>query len=100
MSTKIRQSSGNVFQDLGFGAEEAEHLRIRSTLMAEVCQYIEERGLTQSQAAEIFGVTQPRISNLVRGKIDLFSIDTLVDMLTRAGMHVDVVVNDSQHDAE
>jgi predicted XRE-type DNA-binding protein len=65
--TVLSPSSGNVFQDLGFGPEEGEHLRIRSALMAAVCRYMDERGLTQSEAAKIFGVTQPRISNLVRG---------------------------------
>ena len=93
MVTKITPSSGNVFADLGFSSEVAEHLRIRSTLMSEVRKHIEARGLTQSDAARLFGVTQPRISNLVRGRIDLFSIDTLVDMLTRAGVRVDVVLS-------
>jgi len=91
MDTKITPSSGNVFTDLGFGEDEAEHLRIRSTLMSAVHKLIEDRNLTQAEAAKFFGVTQPRISNLVRGRIDLFSIDTLVDMLARAGIHVDVV---------
>jgi predicted XRE-type DNA-binding protein len=97
--TEARPSSGNLFRDLGFAPEEAEHLRVRSTLMAAVRRYIDERGLTQAEAAEILGVTQPRISNLVRGKIDLFSIDTLVAMLARAGIHVDIVVNHGQLDA-
>ena len=52
--------------------------------MITVRRFIEERSLTQAQAAELFGVPQPKISNLVRGRIDLFSIDTLVDMLARA----------------
>jgi predicted XRE-type DNA-binding protein len=89
MATKMRRSSGNVFRDLGYGAEEAEHLRIRSVLMATLTRLIEERNLTQAEAARVFGVTQPRVSDLVRGKIDLFSIDTLVDMLARAGMKVE-----------
>ena len=93
MDIKMTPSSGNVFSDLGFGDDEAEHLRIRSTLMIEVRKLIEERKLTQAAAAKLFGVTQPRISNLVRGRIDLFSIDTLVGMLARAGIHVDVVVS-------
>ena len=93
MATKITPSSGNVFADLGFSGEVAEHLRIRSTLMGELRRLIEARGLTQGDAAKLFGVTQPRISNLVRGRIDLFSIDTLVDMLFRAGVHVDVVLS-------
>jgi predicted XRE-type DNA-binding protein len=93
MDVKITPSSGNVFTDLGFGDDEAEHLRIRSTLMVEVRKLIEERKLTQAEAAKLFGVTQPRISNLVRGRIDLFSINTLVGMLARAGLHVDVVLS-------
>jgi predicted XRE-type DNA-binding protein len=97
MKTKMTPSSGNVFADLGFDQEEAEHLRVRSDLMIAVRRIIEERSLTQAQAAELFGVTQPRISNLVRGKIHLFSIDTLVDMLARAGVQIKVVLSDGQH---
>lgn len=96
MDQKIRPSSGNVFADLGFSSAEAEHLRLRSTLMSAVRKLIEDRGLTQGEAAKLFGVTQPRISNLVRGRIDLFSIDTLVDMLARAGIHVDVMLSEEQ----
>ncbi|HEU4566156.1 MAG TPA: helix-turn-helix transcriptional regulator [Gemmatimonadaceae bacterium] len=87
--TKITRSTGNVFRDLGFAAEEAAHLRIRSALMATIRELIAERGLTQSKAAALFGVTQPRVSDLVRGRIDLFSIDALVDMLARAGVSVE-----------
>jgi len=93
LSNKITPSSGNVFKDLGFPEEEAEHLRIRSTLMGAVRRIIESRYLTQAEAAKLFGVTQPRISNLVRGRIDLFSIDTLVEMLSRAGVQVKLVVS-------
>jgi predicted XRE-type DNA-binding protein len=88
MKTKVRRSSGNVFKDLGFPAEEAKHLQIRADLMIEVTKLIDARRLTQAKAAELFGVTQPRISDLVRGKIDRFSIDTLVGMLGRAGVDV------------
>jgi predicted XRE-type DNA-binding protein len=80
----------NVFRDLGFDEDEAERLRIHSTLMIAVRKLIEDRSLTQEEAAKLFGVTQRRISNLVRGRIDLFSIDTLVDMLARAGVHIDI----------
>lgn len=93
MGSKITPSSGNVFADLGFEPEDAEHLRIRSDLMSALRKLIEERKLTQAEAARVFGVTQPRISNLVRGRIDLFSIDTLVDMLARAGARVEIVVS-------
>lgn len=87
-SRKLRRSSGNVFRDLGFSSEEAENLRIRSEMMVRLARVIDDRGLTQAEAARIFGVTQPRVSDLVRGKIDLFSIDMLVNMLAKAGLRV------------
>jgi predicted XRE-type DNA-binding protein len=90
MSIKVTRSSGNVFRDLGFSAEEAECLKLRSHLMAHLRKLIRSRGLTQAEAAARFGVSQPRISDLVRGKIDLFSIDTLVDMLAHAGVQVKI----------
>jgi len=92
MTIKIRRSSGNVFRDLGFSAEEATHLKIRSDLMIRLSKLIEARGLTQAQAAELLGVTQPRVSDLVRGKIDRFSIDTLIAMLGHAGVKVQIVL--------
>lgn len=92
MTVKIRRSSGNVFRDLGFSQQEAENLKIRTTLMIRLSQLIDARRLTQAQAASLFKVTQPRVSDLVRGKIDRFSIDTLVAMLGHAGVPVQVVV--------
>src|SRR5579883_1193838 len=85
---KIERSSGNVFRDLGFEPKEAESLRLRAQLMAELKRLIVARKLTQNSAAKLFGVTQPRVSDLVRGRIELFSTETLVDMLTRAGVRV------------
>lgn len=93
MKMKLTPSSGNVFQDLGFPPEESEHLKIRSDLMIDLCRVIKAKGLKQAEAAKLFGVTQPRISDLFKGKIDLFSIDTLVDMLSRAGVRVQIVVS-------
>lgn len=84
------KGSSNVFVDVGFGKEEAANLLIRSHLMTALDVLIEKRGLSQAQAAKLFGVTQPRVSDLMRGKIELFSIDTLVRMLARAGIRVDV----------
>lgn len=95
MSTKIHRSSGNVFRDIGFDAEEAENLRLRSELMIQIRKLIERRDLTQAAAAKLFGVTQPRVSDLVRGRIDLFSIDALVKMLARAGVQVRLVLKRS-----
>lgn len=95
MKAKIRRSSGNVFRDLGFAAEEAANLKVRSDLMIRLSKLIDTRGLTQAEAAALFGVTQPRVSDLVRGKIDRFSIDTLVAMLGNAGLKVQIVVGRS-----
>jgi predicted XRE-type DNA-binding protein len=85
---KIQRSTENVFRDLGFEAKEAESLRLRAELIMEVRGLIEARKLTHRSAANLLGVTQPRVSDLIRGKIDLFSIDTLVNMLARAGVRV------------
>ncbi len=65
-------------------------MKARSSLIAAVIAQIEKNELTQAQAAKQFGVTQPRISDLMRGKIDLFSLDTLVNMLAAAGLRVEI----------
>lgn len=70
MTKGVSPSSGNVFEDLGFSPEEAENVRVRAVLMVSLRQIIEDAGITQAQAAEAFGVTQPRVSDLVRGKIE------------------------------
>lgn len=93
VKVKLTPSSGNVFQDLGFPPEEAEHLKIRSDLMNDLCRIIKAKGLKQAEAARMLGVTQPRISDLFKGKIDLFSVDTLIDMLSRAGVRVKIIVS-------
>ncbi len=97
MNLKVTQSRGNVFKDLGFPAEEAEHLRVRSDLMIHLQKVIQTRGLKQAAAAELFGVSQPRVSNLMKGKINLFSVDTLIDMLARAGVRVKIRFTRSKH---
>lgn len=88
MTVAFRRASKNLYRDLGFPPGEAANLRIRSDLMIHLRELIEERGLTQAAAAALFEVTQPRISDLVRGRIDRFSIDTLVAMLSTAGVRV------------
>ena len=92
MPIKITRSSGNVFKDLGFPAAEAAHLLIRSELMIQLQKIIEARGLKQAQAAKLFHVTQPRVSALMKGRIDLFSVDTLIDMLACVGFRVSTLV--------
>ena len=89
---KIAPSSGNVFRDLGFRREEAEHLLVRADLMIQVQKLIASRRLKQRGAAKILGVTQPRVSDLLRGWIDLFSTDALIDMLARLGATVRLTV--------
>ena len=88
---KLRRSSGNVFRDVGFPAHEAEHLLVRSSLMLRLEREIKARGLTQAAAAKQLGVSQPRVSNLLRGRIELFSTDMLIDMLARLRVRVRIV---------
>jgi predicted XRE-type DNA-binding protein len=87
---KLGRSSGHVFRALGLSNEESESLRIRSELMTRLTRLIEDRGLTQAEAAEILGVRQRRVSDLMREKIDRFSIDALVVLLAKAGLKVTV----------
>ena len=89
---KVIKSSGNVFEDLGFDAPEAENLKLRAQLMRELETLIHDARLTQSDAAELLNIHQSRVSDLVRGKIDRFSIDTLVKLLARAGRRVELQV--------
>ena len=94
--TRVTRSRGNVFRDLGFRAAEAEHLLVRSDLMIRIERVIRARRLKQGDAAKILGVTQPRVSDLLRGRIDLFSTDTLIDMLARLGTTVRLVFRPSR----
>ena len=95
-SLKVTPSTGNVFRDLGFSAEESEHLVVRADLLIQLQKTLTARGLTQAKAAKILHVTQPRVSDLLRGRIDLFSTDSLIDMLARLGVHVRFVVKASR----
>jgi predicted XRE-type DNA-binding protein len=92
MSLKVTRSSGNVFRDLGFRREEAEHLLVRADLLIHVQKLIASRRLKQREAAALLRISQPRVSDLVRGRIDLFSTDMLIDMLARLGTRVRLAV--------
>ena len=70
--------------------EKAENMKIRSQLMVQLKSYITKSGLNQGDAAKVFGITQPRVSDLMRGKINLFGIDALVNMAAKAGLHVEL----------
>ena len=84
----MTKSSGNVFVDLGFPPEEAAVLAMRADLIGRLRLLIEKKGWTQAKAAQTLGVSQSRVSDLVRGKWDKFSLDMLVSLATRAGMRV------------
>lgn len=85
MTTKQRFAS--IWDAIEDTPQEAASLRARSALMMGLTEAIRTQGLTQAQAADLFGVTQPRISDLMRGKVALFSLDALVDMASTAGMN-------------
>ncbi|MBK7326987.1 Transcriptional regulator, XRE family [Candidatus Propionivibrio aalborgensis] len=89
----VVESSGNVFADLGFSPEEATILAMRAELMARIRETILDKGWTQAEAAGQLGVGQSRISDLVRGKRDKFSLDMLVTLATRAGRHVELALS-------
>lgn len=72
--------------------EEAENMKLRSVLMMALKNHLIQSQLSQAQAAKQFGVTQPRISDLMRGKINLFGLDALVNMATAAGLHIEMRV--------
>lgn len=97
---KVTPSSGNVFRDLGFSAQEAEHLLVRADLMIRLQKVLASRQLAQKESAKILGVTQPRVSELLNGRIELFSSDTLIDMLARLGVAVRVVFEPSRRSAK
>ena len=89
---KVTKGSNNVFEDIGFEAEEAAILKVRADLMLDLRKYIEDQSWTQEQAATFFGETQEFIGNLMNGEISHFSVDKLINMLLRAGMQVRVEV--------
>jgi len=90
MKEKITRSSGNVFIDLGFPPEEAAILAMRADLMAQLRLVVEKRNWTQVEAAKVLGISQSRVSDLMRGKWDKFSLDMLVTLATRAGLHCEL----------
>lgn len=88
----VIDSSGNVFADLGFSAEESTLLAMRAELMTRLRDTIKQRGWTQQEAAEKPGIGQSRVSDLMRGKWERFSLDMLITLTTRTGQHVELVV--------
>jgi len=89
MSNKQFASVWDAIEDT---PEEAENMKLRSSLMMALKAHLANSGLSQTEAAKLFGVTQPRISDLMRGKINLFGLDALVNMAAAAGLHVEMRV--------
>ena len=89
---KYTRGSDNIFIDLGFDKIEAENLKMRADLMIRVVQFYTDSGMTQTAAAKALGLTQPRLNALLKGKIGLFSLDALVNIASRAGLNVRLVV--------
>jgi predicted XRE-type DNA-binding protein len=89
---KMVRGSGNVFRGIGFREPEARNLALRSEIMIRIEEFVERSELTQARAAARLGLTQPRLNALLKGRIDLFSLDALVNAATRAGLQVDLLV--------
>ena len=88
MARKYTVSSGNIFQDLGFPRKQASLMLLRAQLAVALRRWMEREGLTQAQAARRLGVTQPRVSEIVRGRVELLSLDYLVGLCAKAGVDV------------
>ena len=92
MKQSRKTKPGDIFEDLGFHPSEAAHLQLRSSVMTRLIAEVECKGLTQAEAAKCMGISQPRVSDLMRGKLHLFSLDTLVALLSRMGFRFDFKV--------
>jgi predicted XRE-type DNA-binding protein len=90
MKSKSTKSSENIFLELGFEPAEAAVLQMRANLMADLRLYIEKNGLTQVEAAKRLGIAQSRVSDLIRGKWEKFSLEMLITLETRLGRTVRV----------
>jgi predicted XRE-type DNA-binding protein len=87
---KITRSSGNVFADLGFPPEETAILAMRADLMAQLRLVVEKRNWSQVEAAQVLGISQSRVFDLMRGRWDKFSLNMLVTLATLAGLHCEL----------
>jgi len=85
-----RQKFASVWDAIEDSPEEAENMKLRSALMTALRNHLARTAMSQGQAAKLLGVTQPRVSDLMRGKINLFSMDALLNMATAAGLHIEM----------
>ena len=89
-----RQRFSNVWDAIEDTQEQAENMKLRSALMTTLKQHIRQMKMSQAEVAKLFGVTQPRVSDLMRGKINVFSLDALVNMAAAAGLHIEMRVQE------
>ena len=87
---EVTEGSGNVFVDLGFDSAEAEVMKMRAEIMIHMRHRLKEQGWTQVEAARRLGITQPRVSRLVKGKVEDFSMDMLLVLAARAGLRAEL----------
>lgn len=91
MNAVTHKTTGSIFADLGFSGEESESLKVRAQLMQELNHIIKNIGETQTAIAEKLGVTKSIVSNLMCGKIQKFTIDNLVNMISKSGYSVEFI---------
>lgn len=90
--THYELGSGNIFRDLGLA--DAEELNAKAHLAIKISQIIDKRGLTQTQAAKLLGIDQPKVSAIVRGHLEKFSLEKLTNLLTHLGCDIDIRVHE------
>ena len=95
LGSMSKKRFANVWDAIEDTPAQAENMKLRSALIMALKDHIARTGLSQSEAAKLLGVTQPRISDLMRGKIELFGLDTLVNMIGAAGLHVEMRISDA-----
>lgn len=88
----MTKGSDNIFRDLGFPNDESQNLLLRTDLMIKIEQYVKKNRLAKSEVPAMLGITQLQLNDLLKGRIEKFSLDALVNMLARAGMQVKMTV--------
>ncbi|CAD5953954.1 helix-turn-helix domain-containing protein [Planktothrix agardhii] len=91
---KIQANSGNIFQDIGF--PNADEMLMKAELVRQISEIIDQRELTQVEAAKLLGIDQPKVSALIRGKLSGFSIERLLRFLNLLGCDIEIVVKKKQ----
>ena len=91
-----KQRFDSIWDAIEDTAEQSENMKLRSALLIALKAHMVRAKLSQADAAQLFGVTQPRVSDLMRGKINLFGLDTLVNMSSAAGLQIEIKILEPQ----